>query len=98
MSRGVLASVSVSSAPVYAGPDTSYFNSGSVFEEEYVIIFERDISSMYSSKWYYLEYNTTSRRKRGYVNQNNITPCSSINSIEVLKTRIIERELKKVCC
>ena len=84
--RGVLADVTAVPAAVFSGPDETYFHSGSVFLGEYVVILERDITSVYPSKWYYIEYNSPSGRKRGYINQNRITPLSSLSSVEELRT------------
>jgi hypothetical protein len=49
---------------------------GSVYLGEYVVIQEKD-----SSSWYYIEFNSTSGRKCGYVNQSFITPYSSTSGI-----------------
>ncbi|AFV01528.1 hypothetical protein UNSWDHB_2075 [Dehalobacter sp. UNSWDHB] len=46
-----------------------------------MVIQEKD-----SSSWYYIEFNSTSGRKRGYVNQSFITPYSSTSGIGALKT------------
>lgn len=55
------------SASVYYGPSSSgYQRVGSVSAGEYVVVFGE------SNGWAYIEYNTTSGRKRGYVPVNNI--------------------------
>lgn len=84
--RGVLATVSATSASVYSGPDSVYYHSGGVFQGEYVVILERDISSVYLDQWYCIEFNSTSGRKRGYVEQDLISPRSSLDGIETLRT------------
>lgn len=84
--RGVLAVVTTVPATVYAGPDDTYFPSGGVFEEEWVVILERDVSSIYPTKWYQIEYNAPSGRKRGYVKQSCLTPVQSLDYVPELGT------------
>ncbi len=79
--RGVLADVTAASATVYTGPRSDYVTGGGVYLGEYVVILEKDFSS-----WYYIEFNSTSGRKRGYVSQSLITPYSSTSGIGTLKT------------
>jgi uncharacterized protein YgiM (DUF1202 family) len=84
--RGILAEVTSVPATIFAGPDETYFQSGGVYLEEFVIILERDISSFYPTKWYQIEYNSPSGRKRGYVNQNCLTSSVSLDSVQELRT------------
>ncbi|AFV01718.1 hypothetical protein UNSWDHB_2944 [Dehalobacter sp. UNSWDHB] len=86
--RGVLAEVTSTPSTVYCGPDETYFLSGGVSLEEFVVILERDISSIYPTQWYHIEYNTASGRKRGYVNQNCLTATGSLSSVPALRTGI----------
>ncbi|HBQ85135.1 MAG TPA: hypothetical protein DD811_01430, partial [Syntrophomonas sp.] len=84
--RGVLAEATSTPATVFSGPDKTYFQSGGLYLDELVIILERDISSIYPAKWFHIEYNTPSGRKRGYINQNCLTPSASLGSVQELRT------------
>lgn len=75
---GVLAKVVNAKVQVYAGPDTSYYNSGTVFADEYIVILNRDNTTRYVTSWYFVEFNTAAGRKRGYAAvSNNIVPTES---------------------
>lgn len=85
-SRGVLGVVS-EGGQVYSGPDTNYFNCGAVGVDEYVIILQTESSTDYNYDWYFIEYNTSGGRKRGYVDQNKITPRSVTSGLPELSGR-----------
>jgi uncharacterized protein YgiM (DUF1202 family)/lysophospholipase L1-like esterase len=57
------------SAPVYAGPDATYFKAGAVSEGELVVVLEREEFPAGHQKWLYVEYNKSDikGRKRGYI-------------------------------
>lgn len=80
---GLLARTSVETANLYAGPDTTYHCTGAVYETEYIVILNRDISTPYEKKWYFIEYNASSGRKRGYIEQEHVMICGgeSISTI-----------------
>lgn len=61
ISESTVAHVISDSSPAYAGPDSSYVKLGGVYKNEFVAILA--INNNYA----YVEYNTTSGRKRGYI-------------------------------
>lgn len=66
-SNSSVAMVDVTST-VYYGPNSSQYQKvGTVYKGEFIVSFGE------TNGWTYIEYNTSSGRKRGYVNDNNIT-------------------------
>ena len=82
--RGILGKVNQDTS-AYFGASTSSLKSGGVFADEYVVVLDRETSSKYSTLWYYVEFNAASGRKRGYVNQSDVTLCGTGASLDDLK-------------
>lgn len=82
--RGILGKVNQDTS-AYFGASTSFLKSGGVFADEYVVVLDRETSSKYSTLWYYVEFNAASGRKRGYVNQSDVTLCGTGASLDDLK-------------
>ncbi|MBK1809941.1 hypothetical protein JHL18_04705 [Clostridium sp. YIM B02505] len=78
--RGTLASALQNTA-IYSGPGTdgAYVSIGSVNYNEFVILLE------WNDNWHYVEYNTTSGRKRGYTNRNNIGYIANLSDAGYIK-------------
>jgi len=68
--RGKLCNIYVSSEIVYGGPGVSYASIGSVGLNECIVALE------YDGIWLYIEYNTTSGRKRGYIRVSSVAEKS----------------------
>lgn len=64
-----VARVIASSAPAYSGPDSSYVKLGGVYKDEYVSILASE------EDFFFVEYNTKSGRKRGYIKCSNLENC-----------------------
>lgn len=60
----------ISISPAYSGPDSSYVKLGGVYYNEYVSILAK------KGDWAFVEYNTTSGRKRGFMSYNNLSNCN----------------------
>lgn len=56
--------------PAYSGPASSYVKLGGVYSNEYVSILAKE------GDWVFVEYNTASGRKRGFMNYNNLSNCN----------------------
>lgn len=52
--------------PAYSGPDSSYVKLGGAYYNEFVSILAKD------NDWVFVEYNTTSGRKRGFMSYSNL--------------------------
>lgn len=64
----------VSTSSAYSGPDTSYVKLGGAYYNEYVAILGKH------GNWAFVEYNTSSGRKRGYMSYSNLENCNIANS------------------
>lgn len=53
-------------SPAYSGPDSSYVKLGGAYYNEFVSILAKD------GDWVFVEYNTSSGRKRGYMSYSNL--------------------------
>ena len=60
----------ISTASAYSGPDTSYVKLGGAYYNEYVSILAKE------ENWVFVEYNTTSGRKRGFMAYSNLENCN----------------------
>ena len=71
-SPGYVTSVAriLSTSSAYSGPDTSYVKLGGAYYNEYVSILQKE------GNWVFVEYNTTSGRKRGFMKYENMSNCN----------------------
>lgn len=65
-----------STSSAYSGPDSSYVKLGGAYYNEYVSVLAK------SGNWYFVEYNTSSGRKRGYMNSSFLVEENSSNNIK----------------
>lgn len=76
----------ISTSSAYSGPDTSYVKLGGAYFNEYVAILAK------SDNWYYVEYNTSAGRKRGYMRK---ACLSEFNASGTFKSFATHQSLKK---
>lgn len=58
--------------PAYSGPGSNYVRIGSASENEYVTILAKNTGN----DWVFVEYNTTSGRKRGFMSYSKMSNCN----------------------
>lgn len=83
--RGILGKVN-SNTSAYLGADSGFLKSGGVYADEYVIVLDYEPTSKYSTRWYYIEFNSAAGRKRGFIAQDTVTLCGTTASLGQLKT------------
>lgn len=66
----------------YAGPDNSYVKLGGAYYNEYVTVLAKDTGN----DWVFVEYNTNSGRKRGYMSYSKLSNCNHPGSYNDLAT------------
>lgn len=64
--------------PVYLGPSTNYASAGSIFDDEVVYYSTSAPSYIGNSGYYFIEYLTSTGRKRGYIQQTNLESVTKI--------------------
>lgn len=73
------------SAPVFAGPDSNYHQNGKVYNDEYVVILGAESDAInYSpllSRYYYVEFNSPAKRKRGYIAKDQVVLLQPLNTV-----------------
>lgn len=78
-----------SAAPTYYGADASlYASAGSLDAEEYVVILEAERPIGTPDKWYLVEYNTKSGRKRAYIRQDKVDFIGTLSNVPSLQNYV----------
>ncbi len=85
VNNSTVARVIADSSPAYAGTDSSYVKLGGVYKNEFVAVLA--VSNGYA----FVEYNTTSGRKRGYVRYSDL----SNYCVRAYNKKITHQSLKK---